>query len=202
MNLNIKNKITKYYNDKIIESGANHNGVDWNSKESQYLRFNKLLYLIESNKSKFTLLDFGCGYGELINLIDTKQIYYIGYDVADEMLKKAKKTFPIKNITFTNVLPNKVDYIVASGVFNVKNDICLADWENYFYETLNLFDQISSSGFSFNVLTSYSDESYKKDYLYYPSPEEVFSYCKSKFSRNISLHHDYDLYEFTITVKK
>ena len=52
------------------------------------------------------------------------------------------------------------------------------------------------------VLTSYSDREYMKNHLYYASPEEIFKYCKLNFSNNVLLDHSYDLYEFTIFVKK
>jgi hypothetical protein len=69
-------------------------------------------------------------------------------------------------------------------------------------ETINLFNQISTSGFSFNALTKYSDKEFMKDYLYYSDPLVLFDYCKKNFSRNVALLHDYNLYEFTILVRK
>ena len=40
------------------------------------------------------------------------------------------------------------------------------------------------------------------DDLYYADPLFFFDYCKNYFSEKITLIHDYDLYEFTILVKK
>ena len=40
-----------------------------------------------------------------------------------------------------------------------------------------------------------------KDYLYYANPEEIIAYCKSNFSKDVALMHDYGLYEFTILKK-
>ena len=74
--------------------------------------------------------------------------------------------------------------------------------KQHIIKTLNSLNQISKKGFAFNLLTSYSDREYMKDYLYYASPEEIFKYCKLNFSNNVLLDHSYDLYEFTIFVKK
>jgi hypothetical protein len=63
-------------------------------------------------------------------------------------------------------------------------------------------DEISTRGFSFNVLTSYSDEDKKRDYLYYADPLFLFDYCKRHFSRKVALLHDYPIYEFSILVRK
>ncbi|MFX7953370.1 class I SAM-dependent methyltransferase, partial [Acinetobacter baumannii] len=57
-------------------------------------------------------------------------------------------------------------------------------------------------GFSFNCLTSYSDEDRKRDYLYYADPCQLFDLCKRRYSRQVALLHDYGLYEFTILVRK
>ena len=56
--------------------------------------------------------------------------------------------------------------------------------------------------FSFNILTKYSEKNYMQDHLYYADPLFFFDYCKQNFSKNVSLIHDYNLYEFTILVKK
>ena len=60
MNKNILHRINKYYSDKIVEHGAISQGVDWNSKESHFIRFEQLCKVF-TNKENFSLLDFGCG---------------------------------------------------------------------------------------------------------------------------------------------
>jgi hypothetical protein len=52
------------------------------------------------------------------------------------------------------------------------------------------------------VLTKYSDKEYMKEYLYYADPLYLFDYCKKHFSKNVALLHDYNLYEFSIIVRK
>ncbi|MGR9969871.1 hypothetical protein ACUOIB_23760, partial [Escherichia coli] len=69
-------------------------------------------------------------------------------------------------------------------------------------ETLDSLDRFSRRGFSFNCLTSYSDEDRKRDYLYYADPCQLFDLCKRRYSRQVALLHDYGLYEFTILVRK
>ena len=60
----------------------------------------------------------------------------------------------------------------------------------------------SSLGFAFNCLTTYSDPDKMRPYLYYADPANLFRHCKERYSRNVALLHDYDLYEFTILVRK
>ena len=96
----------------------------------------------------------------------------------------------------------KSDYIVASGIFNVKNKTSESEWLHYILNTIEMMNQKSKKGFAFNILTKYSDKEYMKDYLYYADPLFLFDYCKRNFSKNVALLHDYYLYEFTILVKK
>jgi len=62
-------------------------------------------------------------------------------------------------------------------------------------------NQKSKRGFSFNMLTKYSDKEYMRDDLYYADPLFILDFCKRNFSKNVSLLHDYGLYEFTILVR-
>lgn len=206
MNSKIIKGVKEYYAEKINQHGNTSLGVDWNSKESQYLRFEQLCKVIDVNKN-FSVLDYGCGYAELINYLDSNftEYKYIGYDISEEMITKAHELFSgHQSIELnTEVTVTKLDYVVASGIFNVK--LNLADeqvWLKYIIDTLDSFDKLSTKGFSFNALTSYSDIEYKKDYLYYADPLFIFDYCKKNFSKNVALLHDYQLYEFTIIVRK
>ena len=200
-------KVNQYYSDKIKKYGATPAGVDWNSKESQYLRFIQLGKVI--SVEKFSLLDFGCGYGAFLDYLtkgNDKGFHYTGYDISDEMLDKAKETFKshVGKPIFTNKIPkNKFDFVIASGIFNVKPEHTNnEDWYKYILEHINIFAKLSNRGFAFNVLTSYSDEEFKKDYLYYANPMEIFHYIKQNISRNVAVLHDYNLYEFTIIVRE
>ena len=154
----------------------------------------------------FSILDYGCGFGSLYEFLEktNRQFDFFGYDVSDNMIEAAKINFAERtNAQWSNSLPEKqFDYTVASGIFNVRLDTPQDEWLAYILETLNTLNKISTKGFSFNVLTKYSDAEYMKDYLYYADPLMLFDYCKKNFSRNVALLHDYELYEFTIVVRK
>jgi cyclopropane fatty-acyl-phospholipid synthase-like methyltransferase len=197
-------QVREYYTAKIKEFGATPQGVDWNSKESQELRFNVLSTLID--EPVFSVLDFGCGFGSMFDYYSQKytNFSYTGFDIAEEMIQTAVKTFTSSgNATWTASLPNKKsDYVVASGIFNVKLENTDENWLSYILETIHTLNEFSEKGFAFNILTSYSDKEYMKDYLFYGDPLVLFDYCKTHFSKNVALLHDYNLYEFTIIVRK
>ena len=99
-------------------------------------------------------------------------------------------------------LEQTYDYIVASGIFNLKKSVTNDDWKQYILEVLKEFHSHSKKGFAFNCLTSYSDAEYMRDDLYYADPLFWFDYAKKHFSRNVALLHDYELYDFTVLVRK
>lgn len=206
--MSIEKKVSEYYTEKIKKHGTTSWGVDWNSKESQFLRFEQLCKVITSKRDeKFSILDYGCGYGALIQFLkeNYSNFSYLGYDISEEMIKTASENFSKEeNVRFTtdkNELLHS-DYTIASGVFNVKLDTKTEEWENYIISTLYEMNNFSKKGFAFNMLTSYSDKEYMKDYLYYANPCWYFDFCKRNFSKNVSLLHDYNLYEFTLIVRK
>ena len=205
--------VDKYYTQRVREFGATCRGVDWNSEESQKERFRQLLKLIpddsESRTVPFGLLDYGCGYGALLDYIlqehpeKRSAINYSGFDVSQEMIELAEKRHPERADQFATStgLLTSTDFVVASGLFNVRQTTPLAVWEQYVFDTIAELHEYGRGGFAFNVLTSYSDPEYMRDDLYYANPCVMFDYCKRLFSRNVALLHDYGLYEFTIIVR-
>lgn len=204
--MNIIRQISEYYTEKIELLGATPQGVDWNSAESQILRFEQLAILINKDKNPFSVLDYGCGYGALYSFLSERFVKfdYTGYDISKKMIEEAKKQNDCRSTHWTNEA-NRIklhDYLVSSGVFNVKLDNSIKAWEEYLFSALNQFNNLSVKGFAFNILTKYSDKEFMKDSLYYADPCVVFNYCKLNFSKYVSLYHDYPLYEFTIIVRK
>jgi hypothetical protein len=124
------------------------------------------------------------------------------FDISEEMIKAAsnyvenQKTCFIKSDKITKL----ADYSFTSGIFNVKFKKSDEEWKNYILETLSNMNEYSKKGFSFNLLTTYVD--YKEEHLYYGDPLFFFDYCKKKFSENLSLIHNYNLWDWTIHVKK
>lgn len=196
--------IDNYYTGKLIMHGATPKGVDWNSEESQLTRFEQLSKIIETNKP--TVNDIGCGYGKYLEYLikNYKKFQYAGYDLSNEMIKKASKKYPNNKFFHISNLDEitKAEYSISSGIFNVKMNYSRTKWLSYILATLKLIDIKSDKGFSFNMLTKYSEKKYMIHKLYYADPLFFFDYCKKKFSRNVSLIHDYNLWEFTILIRK
>ena len=198
--------VERYYTGKFVEHGASARGVDWNSPESQALRFRQLLRLHDGSPEPFTVVDYGCGYGALVPYLAAQgyDFTYRGFDLSAEMLAHARSTYADPpRVDFVGSLEALVpaDYTVASGIFNVKLDVDDEAWRDYVLETIGTLAGLSTHGFAFNVLTSYSDADRMRPDLYYADPAFLFDLCKRRYSRNVALLHDYDLYEFTVLVR-
>jgi SAM-dependent methyltransferase len=197
--------VQAYYSRRLAEFGPTHRGVDWNSTESQQLRFTQLLRIWDG-AAPLLIGDYGCGYAGLIDHLRalTVDFSYAGYDIAEDMVAMAReRCADVPRCTFSteeSVLIG-VEYLVASGVFNVKLDADPDRWQERVLQTLDRFAVLARRGFAFNAMTSYSDPERKRSDLYYPDPCFFFDHCKRRYSRQVSLLHDYGLYEFTLLVR-
>lgn len=198
--------VDDYYSAKIREHGLTPSGVDWNGEESQIIRFQQLMKIVVDECS-FSINDLGCGYGALLDYFENRfqKFSYFGVDVSGDMIRAAVERYrDIAHARFTvsKTLENVSDYSVASGIFNVRLKRSDGEWWTYFTNTLDMMNENSTHGFSFNCLTKYSDAEKKREYLYYADPCELFDWCKRRYSKQVALLHDYGLYEFTIIVRK
>jgi SAM-dependent methyltransferase len=196
----------EYYDQEIQRHGCTAIGVGWSSQESLEMRFRQLLKVADRSVP-FSINDFGCGYGALVNYLQTERysFQYCGYDISSQMVRKARELHEeTGGISFvgSEAELSPADYTVASGIFNGRFGTSVPEWEAYILETLATLDALSKRGFAFNLLTMYSDQELMRSDLYYADPAFHFDYCKRKFSRSVALLHDYPLYEFTILVRK
>jgi SAM-dependent methyltransferase len=200
-------EVATYYSEKLAEHGDTPRGVDWNGEDSQLVRFAQLCKIIDPKAPIFSLNDLGCGYGALLDYLRDKhaKCKYLGVDVSQAMINVAEQRHATKDHArfITDAEPDQTaDYGLASGIFNVRLGRSDAEWFDHLQFTLDVLDRTSSLGFAFNCLTSYSEENKRRHYLYYADPCRLFDLCKSRYSPQVALLHDYGLYEFTILVRK
>jgi len=201
----IRARVAEFYTETVTQHGETARGVDWNSPQSQQLRLEKLLEVVRG-PAPATILDYGCGYGALVDLLRARgtPFRYLGFDISEEMIARARRRHPDEDCTFGTDLVQlgAADYAVASGVLNVKLGTPESEWEPYVASVLDELHRVSRRGFAFNALTSYSDLERRRLDLYYADPCAYFDLCKRRFSKQVALLHDYGLYEFTILVRK
>ena len=200
----LREQASRYYTSKVAEHGATARGVDWNSEDSQRLRFEQLLKVCR--REPCSLLDYGCGYGALLDHLERLRlrIDYCGYDCAPAMIEQAIAAHPHHSASFFEVDEEQLspaDYVVASGLLNVKLEASDEAWHEYMLKVVDRLAALSREGFAFNALSLYSDPDRRQPYLHYADPLRWFDHCKRRISRAVTLLHDYPLFEFTILVR-
>jgi SAM-dependent methyltransferase len=201
-------KLNEYFSEKLDTFGATAKGVDYNGEQAQQTRFAELVKVINP-ASKFSVIDYGSGYGAMFEFIQQHgwDFEYYGVDLIEKMViagREKFKAFPNTHFTTDEKELPIADYLVAAGIFNIKMETPYAEWHNFVCETLPRMNALCSKGFSFNMLTKYSDADRmaQRPDLFYGDPLFFFDFCKRNFSRNVALLHDYGLYDFTILVRK
>jgi SAM-dependent methyltransferase len=201
-------KLNEYFTEKLETFGATAKGVDYNGEQAQQIRFAELVKIINSAKP-FSVIDYGCGYGAMFEYLHAKgwDFDYYGVDLIEKMVlagrEKYKDFFTAHFTADEKELP-VADYLVAAGIFNIKLESPYDEWQDFVCKTLPRMNALCSKGFSFNMLTKYSDADRmaERPDLFYGDPLFFFDFCKRNFSRNLALLHDYGLYDFTILVRK
>jgi SAM-dependent methyltransferase len=198
--------VERYYTAKVKAYGATPRGVDWNSARSQEVRFEQLLAVIGGTDSPFSLNDFGCGYGSLLDVLAARwdRFDYRGFDISEAMIAEAQKRHAGDHrASFVSDGRDlrTADFTVASGVFNVRLDQPDEIWHKYVLATIDQLASMSLRGMAFNALTSHSDPDRMRPDLYYADPGELLDYCLRRHSRDVAIRHDYELYEFTMIVR-
>ena len=204
-NQRIIQQVRQYYEGKLADHGVTARGVDWSSEDSQQLRFRELSRVFDGDRTA-TVNDYGCGYGALAPYLRATGHAgaYCGFDISQAMVEAARRehgSLPDCRFTADRAEMAAAMYTVASGIFNVKQTENDVSWYRYILDTIADLAALSTRGFAFNMLTSYSDPERRRADLYYANPLDLFDYCKRHLSRRVALLHDTALYEFTIIVR-
>ena len=204
---NALNDLKLFFDERAKTHGAVFQSVDWNSLERQKIVFQQLLKIWINSQESASVLDFGCGYGALLDVLKANYNLksYLGYDFSMSMIENALQTHAHQEeYCFTSEIEKlqKADYVIAGGILSMKMQASEEEWKNYCLQKLNQLWDLSRQGMAFNSLTIYSDREKMRPDLYYADPCFLFDYCKKNFSHNVALLHDYNLYEFTILVRK
>ena len=198
-------QVRTYYAGRLAQHGATARGVDWNSQESQELRFDQLVRLLAAHQPA-SINDYGCGHGSLLRYLRKIGLNwpYTGFDIVDTMIAaaRAESGDDEGGAHFVNRREElrPADFTVASGVFNVKLECPAEAWKAYIHDSLDDLAAVSRRGFVFNVLSTKADPDRRRSDLYYADPLELSEWCRQRFSPQIALLHDYPLYELTLLV--
>lgn len=195
--------VERLYSEGVQRHGASPASVGWKDTGSQQLRFAKLAQVLAAGEEPISVNDLGCGYGSMFGFLDDLPGItlgrYLGYDISEPMLERARAVLDERAELIHAPEPTQVaDYSFASGPFNVRGDSTDAAWKEYVQDCVRSLARSSRRGFAFNLLTTFVD--FRQDDLFYADPCEFFEFCKREISPRVTLVHDYPLYEWTMLV--
>jgi SAM-dependent methyltransferase len=196
-------KVARFMDGLLDKEGPTVKGVGWRNRENQRLRFAQLLRAIDLGSEPFTVNDLGCGLADLYGFIKDEGLPmrgYRGYDLSENMVAAARERVGDDGeVLRADRVTETADYSFACGIFNTKLDATDEEWLAYMKSAIANLDEHSDRGFAFNSLTTYVD--YREDHHFYADPAELFRFCKQEISPQVTLLHDYPLWEWTIAVR-
>ena len=197
-----------HYRKTFEQYGETSMGVDWGGKDwATAIRNQNMLDVLANPLHSCTLLDVGCGYGELSDFIKQKQlsIEYTGVDVVEGMIAAAKRRSQNSTFFHDDFLewdpPHKYDYVVCNGILTQKLTTSTLEMNEYARELIKKMFNLANIGVAFNCMTTFVN--FQKDNLYYRSPSEMLAWCMSEVTPHVRLDAAYELwYEYTVYLYK
>jgi SAM-dependent methyltransferase len=161
-----------------------------------------ILTSIANFKDGETLLDLGCGFGDLYSFLKQyfPNVKYLGVDFNPELIEIGEKVYPDADLRVGDIMKDDFgifDWVVGYGIFN--NRLPETSNEDSIKMTIQKMFQIAKKGVSVNFLSSYVD--FMNPLAYHVSPEWAFSFAKT-LTKRVCLRHDYMPYDFFLYIYK
>ena len=206
LNQQIVAKAVTLYDASYEKYGDSSDAVHWGNQQSQYLRFFQLIKGVDFQDKDISILDVGCGNGELFKFLHFCGFSgsYHGIDVNESLLSLASKKY--KNygnrVRFSRIdllndrFEESFDYVLMSGLFNSDYGQDFA-WVCSFIK--EMFDKCNNAVI-FNALSTHVN--FRNDSLYYISPSELINYLIVNISPFVNLVHNIPPYNYQVELRK
>lgn len=196
--------LRNHYSKTYAEHGPTSKGVDWGEKEwAAVLRQSKMLEVIRHPSERvYSILDVGCGYGALADLIEFNKlnIKYTGIDIVEEMIIEGAMRHPLHKFICGDIMElevGKYDFVVCNGILTQKLNASTLEMNEFAQRLIKKLYDVSICGVAFNVMSTYVN--YQKDNLYYRNPAELLAWCMAELTPHAKLDSAYELwFEYTV----
>jgi SAM-dependent methyltransferase len=212
MDKKVYQSIVSHYEACLDKHGDNHLGVDWPKLDDVYKRYRVMLDVVKFDKeakTNYSLLDFGCGAGHLLQYIQTNPgsvaFEYTGVDISPKFIELCLQKFPSTPFLAIDALTDDsklgiYDFIVMNGVFTEKRDLSFEQMWDYFTKLISVLYRHTGRGMAFNVMSKHVD--WEREDLFHVPHDALASFLTKMISRNYVIRNDYGLYEYTVYIYK
>ncbi len=180
-----KKELLNFYGRHLRDFGDSPQAVRW-TPEGQIRRYGTLLSMTGDLSGK-TILDFGCGKGDLFGFLNDKgiSVTYCGIDVNENLIELAKTKYPRAEFMAVDIeeesFDRMFDVIVACGVFNLR----IAGIDDSLRNVTKKLFGLCSESLHMNFLTYYVPQ--RNVELFYVKPEEILHFVMTEISRTVTL---------------
>jgi len=199
MNAKDKTNTLARYNESHEKFGISPKSLGWGGgKERQWKRFRAALDFSNfDNRPIRTLLDVGCGFGDLgAWLIENNStIEYSGIDINPALVDAGRKRYDLDlSLTDINsVAENSYDLVVANGIFNYQ--LKHENHKEYICRMLNRFMEIARIGIAVDFMSTYVD--FVRPGTFHCPEALVVDVIKTQTKRFV-IRNDYMDYEYIV----
>ena len=187
---------SEYFSERFREHGADVRTL-WGSEQSQRERFAVLCEVGDLNGK--SVLDVGCGFGDLLNFLQSRGIrpsQYLGIDCVDDILAVARQKYPagrFENRELSAVAADeRFDYVFGSGIFFLEGE----NWRDHVMTTIRQMYEHTREAVAVNFLSRFSTN---RDYhSHYVDPGELLTTLMDEITPVAELRHSYRSNDLTV----
>ena len=187
--------LIEQYRHFLHQFGPTHGAVQWSSADAQRRRFR---VLAEAVRDVHSVVDVGCGLGDLLPFLRTERAFsghYLGLDFVPEFVQHCRRRFkPDTKAQFrcfdaqVEDFPYDKDCFLVSGMFN---NLLASRSQHLAWIRLavaRMYDA-ATKVVAFNSLSATTQN--QADDLFYTDPNEMWRWCATNLTHNAQLRDDY-----------
>lgn len=175
----------------------------------QKTRFRELVKIIPDRTVPSTLLDVGCGTGDLWDFLlgnGYSAVDYTGIDALDEMVDSGKRKYPGIKLNekefLSDSFSDEFDILISSGAMNLRMFRTGKKQEEYIAGFINKLYRLSTMGCAFNLLCISEKRHFDNNPdIYYADRNAVYALCRN-ICKNVELVYRSELFGFTVYMRK
>ena len=189
--------VKKQYQDAYIKHGNSLEAV-FIPKGRQLERFSSLLTYVK--KESFSILDYGCGLGQMADYVKQKfpQADYSGVDIVEDFILENKSKYDFGKFEIISDcydVKDNYDVIAAAGVFNLLYVKDKAQHQKIIYDNLSHLFSKTNDLLSVNFMTDQVD--FIQDGAFHQNVNKLYDFAKKNLTKRVAIDESYMPYEFT-----
>lgn len=199
-------RVLSYY-EEFLKHPEDARRVAWRSVHGQELRFENLLEALDEGGGRFSVLDVGCGLGDLVGYLERtgRQVDYLGVDIVPQMVEEARRRHPQARFAVCDILEappqGRFDLVLCSGGLTVRVQRHEIFVRRMLEAMLALAHKAVAVNFQSTRAFSVNPLARQDEDLYHADPLKLYGMCR-QLCRWTALREDMLLSDMTVYLYK